>query len=146
MTGELHDLHRLIKQGHVPRASNPRIFSSFARRITAMSTGTSDAEGNASRCWCNAFAELRDLPFDHHQLRELDQFRNALNRRLEGIVCHLPESAATRIWSRHWGKGNRSKVMREIRGYSNSYMGFFESPKPSGRLKAPEGPLWIQYP
>ena len=99
-----------------------------------------------SRCWCNSFTGLRGLPFHRHQLRGLDQIRNAHNRRLWCIVLHLPESAATRTWPRQWGKGNRSNVMREIRGYSNSYMSFFESPALTQRSRTPEGPPRIQYP
>jgi hypothetical protein len=145
MEQELHDLHRLIKLGHVPRASKPRILSSYAHRIAAMSTGTSDTEENASPCWCNCFAELRNLPFNRLQIVELDRFRNKLIGKIGGLVLHLPKSVPPRTRTAHRGKGNSSKVLREIRGSSNSYMRTFESPTPPESSKAPAGPHLV-YP
>lgn len=128
MTGELHDLHRLVKLGHIPRAMKIRILLSYAHRITAMSTGTFDAEGNVSRCWCNAFAELRNLPKDRRQIENLDQFRNVLIRRLVGIVIHLPKSEEVQTRRPHQRNCDLSKSKHDIQGYHNSYMRFFESP------------------
>ncbi len=128
MERELQGLQHLTRLGHIPRASTRRIALSYARRIIAMSTGISNTDGNESPSWCNSFAALRDLPFDRRQIEELDRFRNALIGKVVGGVLHLPESSPQRTRTPSGGRCAFPSAMREIRGYPNSYMRFFESP------------------
>ena len=128
MERELQGLRHLTRLGHIPRASTRRIALSYSRRIIAMSTGIPATEGSASPCWCNSFAALRNLPFDRRQIEELDRFRNALIGKVVGGVLHLPESSPQRTRTPSGGRCAFPSAMREIRGYPNSYMRFFESP------------------